>query len=212
MSILIWISIFTVISILILHFILKSIKRAIFITFTIIFVFSLVLVVVIISDAKNLENLQTSNSLFIYQRGEMYNSAVSINFVSSEPIPFTEEELSTLNENMSILSDKDFFKIFTFSDQSIELLLSENITPSEGINFTKDEILKILHSTNQEEIDQSFTIVILNILNNLQDKDKLAVFLNEYKENRISISPPIKAISVLSLLPKKLVDSVLSRV
>jgi len=212
MNILLWISISTIVLFFILHFILKSIKRAIFIIFALFFVLSLVLVTTIISDSKNLENLQTSNSLFVYENEDLYYSAISINFMNSQPNPFTKEELNQLNDDYSnTLADKDYFKIFTFSDQSIDNLLSDPIQITEEVNFTKEEILDTLHSSNQDEIDSSFTIVVLDILNNLQDKEKLSIFLDEHREKRVNIEPPIKAISLISLLPKSFVESILSR-
>lgn len=212
MNILIWISISIIILFLILRFILKSIKRALFIIFALFFITTLVLVTTIISDSKSLENLQTSNSLFVYENEDMYYSAISINFADSQPNPFTKEELDSLNKDYpTTLSNKDYFKVFQFSDKSINSLLSDTIQITEGVNFTKEEILDTLHSSNQEEIDSSFTIVILDILNNLQDKDKLSIFLNEHRSEGISIEPPIKAISLLSMLPQPFVETVLSR-
>lgn len=215
MLILFGISILSIAIFLILFFIIKSISKAIFITFTIFFVLSIIIIAVVVSDAKGLSKLQTSNSLFIYENENTYRSAISINFSESEPTQFTKDELSTLKEDIlnkeSHLSEK-YFKIFIFSEQSINKLLSDNISVSEGVNFTKDELIKSLNSDNQDEVDSSFTISTLYILNNLQDKSKLSIFLNEYREKRIIIIPPIKAISLLSLFPQPFINSVLSGV
>lgn len=197
------------------YFIIKSVTRAIFITFVIFFIISLIIVAVVVSDAKSLSQLQTSNSLFIYEKENTYKSAVSINFLDSKPSTYSEEELSTLKEDFSnnneVLTDQ-YFKIFIFSDQSLENLLSEEISITEGVNFTKEEILESLNSESQEDIDSAFTISILTILNNLQDKTKLSIFLNEHREKRVTITPKIKAISLLSAFPKPFIDSVLSNV
>lgn len=211
-------AIFTIIPIvailifIIVYFIIKSVKKAIFITFTIFFIFSLIIVAVVISDAKNLSKLQTSNSLFIYEKEDIYKSAVSIDFLESKPTTFTEEEISILMEEFTHNKEpitNQYFKIFTFTDQSIENLLSDEISITEGVNFTKKEISNSLNSESQEDIDSAFTVSILSILNNLQDKEKLSIFLNEHREKRLTITPPIKAISLLSSFPKSFVDSIL---
>ncbi|MBT3865512.1 hypothetical protein HOF78_00225 [Candidatus Woesearchaeota archaeon] len=215
MTILFWIFLFSIIIFLIIFFIIKSITKAVFIVFIVFFIISLIVAAVVISDAKSLSQLQKSNSLFVYEKDEDYKSAISIDFLESKPTSFTKEELLLLKEEVTSdqtdISD-EYFKIFTFSDQSLDNLLSDNISISEGVEFSKEEITQSLNSESQEDVDSAFTLSILNILNNLQDKDKLSIFLNEHREKRITISPQIKAISLLSTFPKSFVDSVLSRI
>lgn len=215
MSILFWIFIFSIILFSIIYFIIKSITKAIFIVFVVFFILSLIVIVVVVSDAKSLSQLQTSNSLFIYEKEGNYQSAISIDFLESKPIGFTKEELFTLKEEFTDNPQKlntQYFKIFTFTDQSLNNLLSDNISITEGVDFEKSEITQSLNSESQEDVDSAFTLSVLNILNNLQDKEKLSVFLNEHREKRVTITPQIKAISLLSSFPKSFIDSVLSNI
>lgn len=207
MEILTTIAIVSIIVLLILFFVVKKILKTLFIFSLLIFGFILLTTILIISDAKSLSNLETSQSAFFYKVDNNIESTMMINFSDSDTFFIESGDLNTYYQNSS---DQGFFKVFTFTNDSFPNLLSDNITLSENISFEKSEILDLLNDVDQDKVDMAFSLAVSDVLQNLPNQKRLPVFLDSYKNNDVSIKPPIKAISLLSIFPSEFINKLVS--
>ncbi len=199
---------------LIIYFILKSIKKAIFYTIITIAFLSVILIVSIFMDAKQLQQMSISKSLFIYTRENQPKIGIIIDFLQSESQALTKDEavnkFAQLQSNSKELNQV-YFKAFVFSEDALKEILPDEINVSPELNISKQKLIDGLNSQNSEEQASYFSIAVFNIFSNLNNENTMVLFLKNYKEKEIEIYPPIKAISVLSLMPEKIVKTVMSK-
>jgi len=190
------------------YIITKKIIKTIFITFIIITLLFTTLTIIIIKDAKTLEKLQYSDSLFILKDNNTFELAVSINFSAAEPTTLTNNELEEINniytQNKEELTN-NYFKTFVFDKSIFKKTLSDEINIEDITIITKQQILEGLE---EENLKQKSSFFILAVTNTLQftETEKIKTFLKEYKNKNIEITPPIKAIYVLTFLPEEFID------
>jgi len=168
----------------------------------------------IILDSRQLADIAKSTSLFIYTANNNPEIGVAINFSQVESQTLTQEQTKEAFDQV-ITKDtqlkKTYFKTFIFSESAINELLAEEVKLNQGITVSKKEILDGMASADKEESAAFFTTAVLDIFQNLQNGDKMAVFLKKYKNKEIIIYPKIKAISILSVMPEDMVKRVMSK-
>jgi len=192
----------------IFYAIFGTLKKAIFLTLVTFAVGSAILVILIVSDARQLSQIEESDSLFIYTEENIPKFSIKINFLNPNPTIFdqetTAEKYNLINTDPKKL-EEEYFKTFVFSRESLEELLQDEVHISEGLKISKEEVLEGISSTNPEESASFFTTAVLNVFQNLKEQETFLIFLKQYKEKNVQIHPPIKAISVLSLMPENIV-------
>ena len=211
MDIIFFLIIFLVCSYITLYLITKKIKKTIFYTIIILGILMTLTLLIIITDSQQLKKMETSKSLFLYEKDNNYILGVIVNFSNSESKSLSTKEIkeikNILNTDKTKLKEK-YFKIFIFKEEPMEKLLPKQTRISSNVKFPKKVLLDGL---NNEDLDLSssyFITIVLSIFQNIQNKEVLLVFLNEYKADNIKIYPPIKAISLLSSMPESILNKV----
>jgi hypothetical protein len=207
--------IFLYFSILLLIYIkTRSIKKSIGIVSLFLFITIFIGSLIIITDSRNLSNIEDTTSLMVLSNEEKIISALSLNFSSQEPIFFDENDLKILNLKIKDQAqyEKEYFKIFIFEKEAIIELLSDEITISKEITITKEQIIESLNSKDQELLNSIFILTVSDIFQRFEDPQQLKRFIEQYKEGNIQIYPPIKVLYLMTILPEDIVNKALSKI
>ena len=193
---------------IILFSIIGIFKKAIYLTFIIFIILLTATIVIIFLDTRQLVDIQTSKTVFIYTQEEKPTFGVILNFSEQMPYPLTIEETTAIYDY--VLSNgkppkKDYFKVFIFSNESLGVLLPEEIYV-EDLRLDKKELLRGLQEGDEKTKTFYFTTAIIEIFQNIEEKENLIAFLNQYKKRGLIIAPPIKAISILAQMPLDTVE------
>ncbi|MDP3916728.1 MAG: hypothetical protein Q8Q42_00380 [Nanoarchaeota archaeon] len=166
---------------------------------------------IVITDSQQLKKMETSKSLFLYEKDNNYILGVIVNFSNSESKSLSTKEIkeikTILNTDKTKLKEK-YFKIFIFKEEPMEKLLPKQTRISSNVKFPKKVLLDGLNNEDLNLSSSYFITIVLSIFQNIQNKEVLLVFLNEYKADNIKIYPPIKAISLLSSMPESILNKV----
>ncbi|GEM_PF-5534193 len=201
-------SIIFLVVLFLLSFLLKSVKKAIGITFLLLFIVGAGTVWAVLSDAKELGQIQESTSLFVYSKNTVPLIGTVVNFAGGDPKTLIGDDLT---KEIGKEAVTDYFKIFTFSRKSFESLLPETLELGEGVSFTKAEILEGLDGDDVEVQGTYLTVAAAFVLQQLGYPEVFSSFLKHYKVQEIRIEPPIKAVSVLAYMPEPMVTMLLER-
>lgn len=211
MDIIFFLIIFLVCSYIILYLITKKIKKTIFYTIIILGILMTLTLLIVITDSQQLKKMETSKSLFLYEKDNNYILGVIVNFSNSESKSLSTKEIkeikTILNTDKTKLKEK-YFKIFIFKEEPMEKLLPKQTRISSNVKFPKKVLLDGLNNEDLNLSSSYFITIVLSIFQNIQNKEVLLVFLNEYKADNIKIYPPIKAISLLSSMPESILNKV----
>ncbi len=203
------ISISLIIIFLILLKITKHTIKALFYIFILIIVSTAILGLFIIEDAKDLGRLNTETSLFILKDENTIKSAIPIDF--SKEYQGEQENIEKIqelyNKNEFLPLKTQYFKVFIFDINSFQTTLSDEIIYNEDTILKKEDILKELYNEDDEKRNNAFIIAATDSLA-FTTTEKLSSFIKAYKNKEIIIHSPILAITILSNIPTKIIETV----